>query len=314
MRNIKIRFTSAAALPLAQLVELINDTYQDYPIEVWFDRERLAQMCTYEDVDLERSVVAWVDAQPVGMALLSIRGRAGWVSGVGVRPAWRRRGIASCVIARIQEQARRAGLARLTLEVLTQNTSAQALYRDAGFAEARDLLVLVAEPEVRSPTAFPEGVELADAGPLLSRFAQFHEVEPSWQRSYPSLAHRIDHLTGLGLWRRHELCGYLLAQRYTSTFSVLDLAVDPEDAGRLTAAGQLLTALHALAPTFSAHVINLPAEDPLLPAFRDRRYRVWQRQYEMAWSVPEDHEEASDGGVKAKDGPETGGNTGAALH
>jgi ribosomal protein S18 acetylase RimI-like enzyme len=312
MRNTKIRFTSAAALPLAQLVELINDTYQDYPIEVWFDRERLAQMCTYEDVDLERSVVAWVDALSVGMALLSIRGRAGWVSGVGVRPAWRRLGIASSVIAHIQAQARHAGLARLTLEVLTQNTSALALYHESGFTEARDLLVLVAEPEIRSPVAFPEGVELAEPGALLSRFAQFHEVEPSWQRSYSSLAHRIDHLTALGLWHRHELRGYLLAQRYTSTFSVLDLAVDPEYADRRQAAGQLLTALHALAPTFSAHVINLPAEDPLLPAFRDRRYRVWQRQYEMAWSVGTDHEEVSDGGVEARNGLETGGKTGAA--
>lgn len=298
MRNTKIRLTSAAALPLAQLVELINDTYQDYPIEVWFNRERLVQMCAYEDVDLQRSTVAWVDTSPVGLALFSIRGRAGWISGVGVRPAWRRQGIASRIITRIQTQAYQAGLQRLRLEVLTQNTSAQGLYRQAGFTDVRDLAVLVAEPDFQRPNAFPDGVEITKAEVLLPFFEGFHDVEPSWQRDYPSLAHRVDQLTGLGLWQNGELRGYLLAQRYTSTFSVLDLAVDPTASMRLKSAGRLLSALRALAPTFSAHVVNLPEEDRLLPAFQNQRYRIWQRQHEMAWSVPADPKEASDGEVK----------------
>jgi ribosomal protein S18 acetylase RimI-like enzyme len=294
MRNIKISFTSAADLPLAQLVELINDTYQDYPIEVWFNAERMARMCTHEDVELERSVVAWVDTLPVGLALLSLRGEAGWVSGVGVRPTWRRQGIASRIIDRVQAQARRAGLTHLRLEVLTQNTSAQELYRSAGFREVRDLLVLVAEPDFRAPQPTPEGIEVADPAQLLSHFERFHEVEPSWQRDYPSLAHRIDRLTGLGLWSEDELRGYLLAQRFTSTFNVLDLAVDPAAPQRLQIAGRLLAGLRALAPTFSAHVINLPAADPLLPAFRRRGYRAWQRQHEMAWSVTSSPREETD--------------------
>ena len=240
MRNTKIRLTPAAALPLAQLAELINDTYQDYPIEVWFNMERLGRMCDHEDVDLERSVVAWVDDLPVGLALLSIRGRDGWVSGVGVRQAWRRRGIASRIIARIQRLARHANLARLRLEVLTQNASAQILYRRAGFSVLRDLLVLVAEPDFGRPKASPDDVEVTDPKRLLSHFERFHEVEPSWQRDHPSLAHRIDHLTGLGIWREGKLHGYLLAQRYTSTFHVLDIAVDPEAPKRLRIAGRLL--------------------------------------------------------------------------
>ena len=311
MRNTKISMTSAADLPLAQLVELVNDTYQDYPIEVWFNRERLVRMCTYEDVDLQRSVVAWVDALPVGLALLSVRGNAGWVSGVGVRPTWRRQGIASHIIARVQAQARRVGLTHLKLEVLIQNTSAQTLYHRAGFVEARDLLVLISDPGMQSPNALPDGVGIAEPRDLLPFFDRFHEVEPSWQRDYPSLVHRIDHLTGLGLWRKDELCGYLLAQRYTSTFNVLDLAVDPAEPERLSAADRLLAALRAVAPAFSAHVINLPADDPLRSAFEHQGYRVWQRQHEMVWPVPSGHREAPDGGVKTEDSPDTGGEPGA---
>jgi hypothetical protein len=259
-------------------------------------------MCAYEDVDLHRSVVAWVDTLPVGLALLSTRGDAGWISGVGVRPTWRRQGIASRIIARIQTQARHAGLAHLELEVLAQNTSAQTLYRQAGFAEQRDLFVLMSEPGFESPSALAEGVRIAEPEALLPLFGRFHDVEPSWQRDYPSLAHRIDHLTGLGLWREDALRGYLLAQRYTSTLNVLDLAVDPAEPERLRAAGRLLDALRAVAPTFSAHVINLPADDPLRPVFEHQGYYVWQRQHQMVWPVPAGHREAPDGRSRTGNG------------
>jgi hypothetical protein len=46
-------------------------------------------------------------------------------------------------------------------------------------------------------------------------------------------------------------------------------------------AERLFGALHSTSPGMDGHIINVPAQDPLLPAFLAGGYRVWQRQVEM---------------------------------
>jgi ribosomal-protein-alanine N-acetyltransferase len=53
------------------------------------------------------------------------------VSAIAVDPAWRRQGVARCLMAALQEEARRRDMASLTLEVRASNTAARQLY--AGF-------------------------------------------------------------------------------------------------------------------------------------------------------------------------------------
>lgn len=51
-----------------------------------------------------------------------------------VLPQWRGRGVAKALMAFVEEEARRRGACKLTLEVLQGNVAAQALYASAGFA------------------------------------------------------------------------------------------------------------------------------------------------------------------------------------
>jgi len=280
----------AATYSHRRLTELLNQAYADYFIPVQFDAFQLAMMCDDMDVDLARSIVAVVEGvpagTPVGMALLSVRGSEGWVSAVGVCPAWRRRGVGRAILQRMQRDAREAGLDVLRLEVLEQNYAGVGLYSSLGFSITRDLLVLKMAPGFDLPEPLLRlDLRLARPQKLLKFHAEFHDVDPSWQRRLRSLQKRAPRTQGRALLHEDRLAGYVLFQTQPEVILVLDLAVDPEMPERVGMARQLLISLHAEVPTLGGYIINVPAEDPLLRAFTDIGYRVWQRQHEMVWPV-----------------------------
>ena len=296
----------AAVFSHGRLTELLNQAYVDYIIPVQFDAFQLAMMCDDMDVDLARSIVAVVEdgpadapvgvptGTPVGMALLSVRGSEGWVSAVGVSPAWRRRGAGRAILQRIQRDARGAGLDVLRLEVLEQNQAGVGLYSSLGFSITRDLLVL----KMASGFDHPEPLRRLDLRlvrpqKLLKFHAEFHDVDPSWQRRLRSLQKRAPRVQGRALFYDGRLAGYILFQTQTEVILLLDLAVDPEMPDRVGMARRLLLSLHAEQPALGGYIINVPAEDPLLTAFTDLGYRVWQCQHEMVWPVTPLHDDGA---------------------
>ena len=52
---------------------------------------------------------------------------------IAVTASWRRRGVARALLLELENIARERGCCKLTLEVLENNVSAQALYRELGF-------------------------------------------------------------------------------------------------------------------------------------------------------------------------------------
>ena len=56
------------------------------------------------------------------------------VHDVAVLPGYRGRGVAQAMLARVEEEARRRGACKLTLEVLEGNQPAMRLYQREGFA------------------------------------------------------------------------------------------------------------------------------------------------------------------------------------
>lgn len=284
----------AATFSHRRLTELLNQAYAGYFIPVQFDATQLAMMCDDMDVDLARSIVAVVEGvpagapagMPVGMALLSVRGSEGWVSAVGVCPAWQRRGVGRTILQRIQRDARETGLDVLRLEVLEQNQAGVGLYRSLGFSITRDLLVLKRAPGFDLPEPLHRlDPRLVRPQKLLKSYAEFHDVDPSWQRRLRSLQKRAPRIQGQALFHDGRLAGYVLFQTQTEVILVLDLAVDPEMPDRVGMARRLLFSLHAERPALGGYIINVPAEDPLLSAFTDLGYRVWQCQHEMVWPV-----------------------------
>jgi len=277
----------ATALSYDRLTFLINQAYMNYYLPIWIDAAQFARMCVVEDIDLRKSVVALNGDTPVGIALLALRGDAGWLSGVGVLASWRRRGIARQIVEHIQTTAKAEALRTLRLEVLAQNEGGLALYQQLNFRWERDLLVLTLEPGTFDPLPLPPDIAPASPSVILPSYTAFHDARIPWQRQLASLSHRQDELHGLALWEASRMVGYVLYQLQQGNHVVADLAVDPGYPHRLQAARTLLTAVHTARPDMGGSTINLPTDDPLLPAFTGLRYRIWQRQHELVWEVGE---------------------------
>ena len=74
------------------------------------------------------------DGEIVGSLWLQTVLDEGYIGNVAVRPAWRRRGIADCLLASAGRFAREQNLAFLTLEVRASNDPAIALYEKHGYS------------------------------------------------------------------------------------------------------------------------------------------------------------------------------------
>ncbi len=283
-QNPVLTLTPAIEFPTGKLVQTINRAYSDYYVSIWFDEAQFLRQCQEEDTNLHHSVLAQIDDEIAGMVLLAHREKHGWINAVGVLPTWRRHGIARQMLLKIQETARTLELESLTLEVLTQNEGALALYRNLGFTCQRELLVLTSEA-VSSLSPLPPGIASTSPAPLLSVGDLFHDVSQPWQRERATLQHRLPELQALAYQENGHLCGYLLYQTQRQYLSIQDLAVIKEHPRRVDLAHLLLQAMHSQHPGAGGYAINIPADDPLLPAYFGLPYKVWQRQYEMVWKV-----------------------------
>ena len=126
--------------------DLINAAYADYFVPMHLTEDSMRSVDELYDVDLSRSVVAYDRGELIGMALLSRREERGWVSGVGVLPAWRRCGIGRLLMETLLRGAREAGVRQVTLEVIAQNHAARMLYAELGFVEQRSCCAGAAPP------------------------------------------------------------------------------------------------------------------------------------------------------------------------
>jgi GNAT superfamily N-acetyltransferase len=270
-----LRFASAASVSLEVYAEAFTAGFSGYPLPITFDVPKLSGKVRKEQYDLEHSLIAYEGGEPAGVAVLAIRGEAGWCGGFGVVPSRRGRGLGRRLMAALLESARAAGVRRLTLEVLRENAAALRLYEGAGLRVVRDLLVLDrgARPGVGSAARGGQALEDSEAAELLPHFARLHALAPAWQRDLPSLL--AARTRGLRLGPRERPRAYaLLAQGRDGKTYLSDLAAEDADAARELSAG-----LARLADAF--RVINEPERSPFVAPLLERGFEESARQCEM---------------------------------
>src|SRR5512134_1410470 len=102
-------------------------------------RERVVPMLREHPTTLV--LLAFVDDDPVGIAvcffgLSTFRARPLLnIHDLAVLPQYRGKGVGRALLAGVEEQARRSGCCKLTLEVQDQNTRARTLYQRFGFED-----------------------------------------------------------------------------------------------------------------------------------------------------------------------------------
>jgi ribosomal protein S18 acetylase RimI-like enzyme len=194
----------ADALSLEELTALFNAGYEDYVVPFHVDAAQLGSMIAAWHIDLARSRVSPGE----GVALLGVRGDRGWIGGLGVVPASRRRGLGRALLEAVLAEAP----PEVTLEVIEQNEPAIRLYEDLGFGRVRILEVWSLDTEV--PPALARVAEPSPAG----------EADLPWQRADASLRPGYERLEVDG--------GAAVIRASGGTVSLLQLRADDAEAAR----------------------------------------------------------------------------------
>jgi ribosomal protein S18 acetylase RimI-like enzyme len=264
----------------AAFVRAVNAAYEGYYVPIVLTPHSFGELVRRESVELSRSAAALDGGRVVGMGLLGVRGAHGWIGGMGVIPAYRRQGIARRVMKYLIGQGADAGLRRLQLEVIVENSGAYHLYESLGFQVERQLHVLVRE-EGPSPPA-PNGTGLivkpAAVGRLLARLPALAGTPRPWQREAESIYALGRDLRGVAAFREGTqapvgVCFYH-AERYH--VGLVDVAADTLEAG-----SALLAHLLAEFPLARITYLNIAEDDPLFPLLRGLGFRSTLSQHEM---------------------------------
>ena len=260
--------------------DLINAAYADYYVPMYLTTDSMRSVDDLYDVDLARSVVAYDRSEPVGLALLSRRGDRGWVSGVGVLPAWRRRGIGQLLMETLLKGARETGVGQVTLEVIAQNRAARALYAELGFVERRELLCWRRAADADALPIPEERLAEASLDELLAHFADWHDQPPCWQGEAATLSRMADRVRGYCLEVDGVGAAYCLISERGEALMLMDVGINPQ-LGAVTAGRTLLQALAGLYRGRVLALNNVPVDSDLNRAMAALHFLVGVRQFEM---------------------------------
>jgi len=224
------------------------------------------------DLSPERSRIAWRDERAIGLAMLAVRGTRGWVGGMGVATEARRHGVGEQLMRALIDSAREAGVRRLQLEVLEPNTRARALYEKLGFRTFRRLEVWQWERPAATP---PPALAACDPRAARRRIAATRRAAEPWQRE-DATVDRLDVSTP-ALRAFHGADGDALYRVTDGRASVLQMVAADE-----RAAGALLDAIGSRPGVQLLRYLNVPDDDPAVPALRARGATCSAAQFEMA--------------------------------
>lgn len=283
-----------SGIDLEVLVELFNDAYSNYYIGVQVSPDRLRNLIEREDIHVDNSFVAYEGRRPVGVVFLGVRGRRGYICGMGVRQSRQRRGIGELLMRRALDEAGRLGLDSVQLEVVEANSRAIALYSKLGFVSIRDLGLW----ERNEPAPWEEPAGPADAvGAALSgarvgalRLAcvlplvdAFNEIRPCWQNEALSLAKLSDRFVGYVAQLSSSAAAYIVFGDSPSGLYIADFAASSRlgAAERQTLCETLLSAVDRGVPRVAARAFNIPLGGYQEAALRARRFDLTLTQQEM---------------------------------
>jgi mycothiol synthase len=130
--GITIRTSTLREAPMVH--SLVEDVFAEHWGHVPMSYDEWSEMVLKRaDLDPTLWFIAEEGSEPVGILIANVQGDRGWVSDLGVRSPWRRRGIARCLLLRSFAEFKSRGLQEAGLGVDAGNeTGAVALYERAG--------------------------------------------------------------------------------------------------------------------------------------------------------------------------------------
>ncbi|MGG1658907.1 GNAT family N-acetyltransferase [Brevibacillus sp. NRS-1366] len=178
----------------AEVTKAWNRGFEGYYIPVTMTEESLVQRLGAEGYVMSLSVVAFDGTEPVGLVANGLRmigdQKVAWNGGTGVATEYRRQGVGRLLIQATLDLYREAGMDVATLEALSQNEKAIALYEQLGY-RVDDRLLFWQRMDALPEQAFGEQVN--SPYQVRAAWAQevaalpFYRADVPWQNQWQSL-------------------------------------------------------------------------------------------------------------------------------
>jgi ribosomal protein S18 acetylase RimI-like enzyme len=267
-----MEFISAEHLDYPALAHAFNSAYEDYVLPVNLNAAQMQAHIEHYDIRLDASRVLVEDGDIIGVGLLGIREKRGWVGGFGIAKARRRSGLGRQLMAALLDSAREAGLSAVQLEVIEGNSAAHSLYVKVGFQDLRRLLIF----QSTSLTALSGSYEykLVTLTEALTLHERFHPVPNPWQREPESL--RVSGASAWAASRDGEPLAYATGITNQQSINLLDAGFTNEDALR-----GLVLHLHQQHPKAVGRFVNVGEDEPIRGVFESLGYQQIMSQFEM---------------------------------
>lgn len=138
MQNVS--FKTLENISIHELSAVWNRCWQGYFYDMSFTPRQMKVWLNLGKVALKYSVACIVNNDVIGFSLLAIEGSDGWIAGTAIDPMYRGHRLFKPLIKGQMNLAKRLGLKRLYLEVLSQNYAHQ-VYSSAGFSRLRSIYI-----------------------------------------------------------------------------------------------------------------------------------------------------------------------------
>ncbi len=258
---------AASTFSFEELARIFTASFEGYVVPMHVDERTVRRMAELFDLDGDASHVAVRGDESVGLVNLGLRGRRGWIGGMGVVPSERRAGVGEMLMQAAHESAADRGATEVWLEVITSNEPAIRLYEKLGYERVRDLEVWTVAAEGAPASSAHE----AAARGAHARVRELRRSPEPWQRADETLER---------LLREDALLG-LVAEDAAAVVRVTDggTVVEQIGAESVDAAADVLAA--ALARGGTLRLSNVPAGDPAALALRRLGDEPVLRQHEL---------------------------------
>ncbi|GAB4421854.1 MAG: hypothetical protein Kow002_11000 [Anaerolineales bacterium] len=273
-----IELIPASKFSIQALVDLYNQTREDYLVPMPMNAQRLQEYIDDFDIDLSSSCVArsTEDGQVLGLGMLGVRQPLAWVTRLGVVPTTRRSGAGKAIIDYMLKRAEALGIQEIHLEVIKDNRPAHNLFLKKGFVDVDEYLVMRRTPQaVRKP--LNGEVKWLNRDEAL-RILETYPKHLTWVTAHESMRNAL-HTEGLQIRFSNSDQGWLVYRYHQSLLSHLIMHTvhgDPAKVGT-----HLLRHLYSRYPQADTYAENIHAKDPHLPAFEALSFVIDFSRVEM---------------------------------
>jgi ribosomal protein S18 acetylase RimI-like enzyme len=179
---------------LEEAVQIWNEGFKGYFVDVTLSLDAYVARLYSEGISPEYSFIAFSAGKPAGCLLNGIRINAGrkvaWNGGTAVNPDFRGQGIGKVLVKAALELYAEEGVEVATLEAISANISAIALYQQAGYEIVDHLLFLQSDRAIRTKFSHHcnnDSYSIRSAPPAVVAGLAFYESSAPWQTQWQSV-------------------------------------------------------------------------------------------------------------------------------